>query len=146
MAWPRFSPFSDTRRELLSFEPTVQFQVEASGCPVLGNVLLSGTISNSPTRPLRAAHGISGFGDDILGGLGEALFGRPVDFDDFARPAVPPSNGRRVHPQSGVGGSIQADDRWNTVNVNLFGIHSAPTRNINISYRETLIDTCAVTQ
>jgi len=34
--------------------------------------------------------GLGGFGNGILGGFGEALFGRPDDFDDFLGHGLPP--------------------------------------------------------
>src|SRR5713226_6646630 len=35
------------------------------------------------SRPLHAAHGLRGFGNGILSGFGEALFGRTHNLDDF---------------------------------------------------------------
>src|SRR5258707_2321702 len=69
----------------------LNFKVNASSCPVLGNffaVKLHREFRNA--RPPHAAHSLGGFGNGILGGFGETLFGRSDDFDDFLRHGWPP--------------------------------------------------------
>jgi hypothetical protein len=69
----------------------LNFKVDASGCPVLGNFLaVNHHLEFRNARPLHAAHGLGGFGNGILGGFGEALFGISDDFDDFLRHGLPP--------------------------------------------------------
>src|SRR5260370_14268786 len=69
----------------------LNFKVNASSCAVLGNFFaVKHHLEFRNARPPHAAHGLGGFGNGILGGFGETLFGRSDDFDDFLAHRWPP--------------------------------------------------------
>src|SRR4029077_3032639 len=55
----------------------------------------------SHARPLHAAHGLRGFGNGILSGFGEALFGRTHNLDDFLGHGCLLSSNRSISLPSG---------------------------------------------
>src|SRR5713226_7058114 len=59
-------------------------KVNAGRRSILGDLLaINQHFKFSYARPLHAAHRLGGFGNGILSGFGEALFGRTHNLDDF---------------------------------------------------------------
>src|SRR5713101_5171855 len=59
-------------------------KVNAGRHSILGDLLaINQHFKFSHARPLHAAHRLGGFGNGILSGFGEALFGRTHNLDDF---------------------------------------------------------------
>src|SRR5712692_6136680 len=63
---------------------SLNVKVNAGRRSILGDLLaINQHFKFSYARPLHAAHRLGGFGNGILSGFGEALFGRTHNLDDF---------------------------------------------------------------